>query len=390
VAEADQQLRAVGLDQLRAGKVAVLMAAGGLSTRMGRRLRGELTIGPVTSRSIFRLHGEAIAAIQQRYAPTLPWLVLVSREVSQATQTAIEREDCFGAGDVRFIQQRSLPVLDEHDRPARRAAADPDEILTSPAGHGGMFEALHRSGELDLLMERGIEYLFYFQHPNVLEQVCDPVLLGYHHNDGAPFDVTTKAIARCHPDESRKMGRVVAVDGRTRIVEYWDLTDELLAAPASIGTHVWTVRFLDSCRAAGVTLPFHEVVHREPGCDAHFRKFEQWIFDLMEHARSAGLLITPREDHFAPVKTPDGIYSLASARHALDQRARKWLLSAGLGPGGDDVPVEISPLAALDEEELKSRASQCSISLQPMTCGEASAAPGSEPHHRGGMGLVVR
>jgi len=372
---ADPDVRAAGLNLLATGKVAVLMAAGGISTRMCRQLRGELMIGPVTNRTIFRLQGEAIAALQQRYAPGLPWIVLLSQEVDEVTRAAFEREHFFGATNVRFIRQRSFPVLDEHDRPVRTPGSGQSGYLTSPGGHGGMFEAICRSGELARLIERGIEYLFYFQYPNVLEQICDPVLLGRHHNGGAPFDVTTKAIARCQPEESQRMGRVVEVEGKARIIEYWDLSEELRDAPGSMGTHVWSLRFLDECRAAGVVLPMHTVAHREPDCDAGWHKHEQWIFDLLDHASSSRVAIASREDHFAPVKSLEGIYSLESARSALDKRSRKWLRQAGIDTGPDDVPVEISPLAALDLEDLKAQLENGSIAWQRVTCDGPQTAP---------------
>src|SRR5947209_15238040 len=75
------ELEAEGLHLLRENKVAVLMVAGGLSTRMGiEEHRGNLPIGPVTNRTIFQLQGEKVAAMRKRYAPQLLWLVLTSPE----------------------------------------------------------------------------------------------------------------------------------------------------------------------------------------------------------------------------------------------------------------------------------------------------------------------
>jgi UDP-N-acetylglucosamine/UDP-N-acetylgalactosamine diphosphorylase len=254
------ELEEKGLDLLRENKVAILMAAGGISTRMGiSDLRGNIPIGPVTQRSIFRLQGEKIAAIKQRYAPEISWLVMTSREVHDATVASFAKEEYFGVppNKVWFFQQPSLPVLDERENPVIL----PDgTYLECPCGHGGMLEALQTSGVLRRLYDEGVKYLFYFQYPNILENVCDPVMLGYHHV--GQFDVTTKAITEYLPEE--KMGRCVDVDGNLRIIEYYHLKDVPSIScwdvfPANMATHVWGISFLMRCLRDKVSLPYYVV-----------------------------------------------------------------------------------------------------------------------------------
>jgi len=349
-----------GLRLLKEGKVAVLMVAGGLSSRMKTRvLRGDLPIGPVTDRSIFRLQGEKIGAIQKRFAPAMQWLVLTSPGIHSATLRSFKSNGFFGvpSDGIRFFQQATLPVLDMDGRPIDLGDG---RFLENPTGHGGMLEALKETSLLQELIRRGVDYLFYFQYPNVLEQVCDPVMLGYHHENG--FDATTKAITEYDPEE--KMGRCTEKNGSLHILEYHFLKEVsmnswLHTTPASIGTHVWSVSFLERCIRNGIQLPYHRIVYHDPFVDPYpLQKVEQFIFDLLEYTTKCGLVLVGKNREYAPVKTPKGRDSLESAQKALSQLYISWLKEAGARQRDPDCclcKVEISPLLALSSDDLKGR-----------------------------------
>ena len=85
-------------------------------------------------------------------------------------------------------------------------------------------------------------------------------------------------------------------------------------------------------------------------------KFERFIFDLMPQARGAIVVEVDPRLAFAPLKnasgakddTPESVRSQLSALH------RGWLRQAGVQVD-DDVAVEVSPLYALDAEELRAK-----------------------------------
>jgi UDP-N-acetylglucosamine/UDP-N-acetylgalactosamine diphosphorylase len=78
-------------------------------------------------------------------------------------------------------------------------------------------------------------------------------------------------------------------------------------------------------------------------------KFERFIFDLLPHAENAIVVEFPEADVFAPVKNAPGADRDTAEyvqRFMMDQH-RRWLRAAGTQIA-DEVPIEISPVWALD------------------------------------------
>jgi UDP-N-acetylglucosamine/UDP-N-acetylgalactosamine diphosphorylase len=80
-------------------------------------------------------------------------------------------------------------------------------------------------------------------------------------------------------------------------------------------------------------------------------KFETFVFDSIPLAQKSICMEVAREEEFAPVKNQSGIDSPDTARQAMNALFKSWLVEAGA-----EVPpqarIEISPLFALDKEEL--------------------------------------
>ena len=343
-----------GRTLLRAGKVAALMVAGGQSTRWhGAGLRGDCPIGPVSSRSLFRISGEKLVAVRQRRAPDLLWLVMTSAAVHEAVVDSFRRESFFGfpRDDVVFFPQRSLPVLDGRLEPVVRGGA----VLQSPTGHGGLLRALVDADLWERLERRGVEHLFQFQYPNVLEQVCDPRMLGFH--DKSRTEVTCKGFEA--PDLTEAVGRFARIAGKLRVVEYHQARGRgepwWPHAPANQNTFVWSLAFLRRAAAEG-ELPFHGVPHAAPGLDG-LRKVEQFVFDLLQRTTRVGLLVGSRAAEYAAVKRLEGSDSVDSARNALRHLYRSWLDGAGAvaAAANANANVEISASFALDRGEVAGR-----------------------------------
>jgi UDP-N-acetylglucosamine/UDP-N-acetylgalactosamine diphosphorylase len=370
-AEHIRQARARGEAALRAGVVAAMVVAGGQGTRLGSQApKGLLPIGPLSGKSLFQGFAEQVVARGRRYGARIPYLIMTS-DATHADTVAFWREHgLFGLADedVRFFCQGSLPAVDAAT--GRALLAAPGQLALSPDGHGGLLAALQRSGLLRELAARGIETLFYHQVDNPTTIVCDPVFLGWHLLKGA--EVSTKVVAKRSAEEP--MGVAVTVDGVTQIIEYSDLPREVAAQVDSAGRlriwagstaiHAFQRDFLEQAAADPRGLPFHiarkvvpywtpETGYVEPSAPNAF-KFERFIFDVLPWARQPLMVEVDRSAEFNPVKNRTGADTPETARAAVQAVYRRWLREAG-AIIGDDVPIEISPLVALDVDEVRAK-----------------------------------
>jgi len=368
----------VGEALLRAGKVAVVTVAGGQGTRLGfHSPKGTYPIGPVSGKSLFRLHAERILAARRRYENVVPWYVMTSDATDAATRGYFEENDYLGLprADVRLFKQRMMPALD-HD--FRLVLAAKDEILLSPNGHGGTLLALAESGMLDEMEARGIEEISYFQVDNPLVPATDPVFLGFHRL--ADAQMSSKAVRKRNPEEP--VGAFVRIGGRLGVAEYSDLSPaqmrqrtaagELLYGLGSPAIHAIRVDFVREETAGGLRLPFHLSRKRSPCLDESGRlaqprgknvyKFETFIFDALADAERSIILEVRRDEEFSPLKNARGEDSPETCRRDISALYARWLAEAGVAVPrrADGQPVhdiEISPLCALDRAELAARCS---------------------------------
>jgi len=367
---------AAGADLLRAGKVCALTVAGGQGTRLGfDGPKGCLPIGPVSGKSIFRIHAERILAARRRYGAPIPWYIMTSRANHAQTRRYFEENAYLGLPDrdVSFFNQRMMPAV---DRSFRLVMVAKDEVLLSPNGHGGVLLALLETGMLEDMERRGIEEISYFQVDNPLVPALDPVFAGCHRRAGA--EMSSKAIWKRDPEEP--LGAFVKVGRRLAVAEYSDLSREekyrrtadgrLLYGLGSPAIHMLKVSFVRRETESGFRLPFHLAQKRSPYLNQagelvepegkNVYKFETFIFDALRDAERSIILEVRREEEFSPVKNASGPDSPETCRRDMARLYASWLESAGVEVPRDDRgdpvhPIEISPLFALDREELAAR-----------------------------------
>jgi UDP-N-acetylglucosamine/UDP-N-acetylgalactosamine diphosphorylase len=366
-----EQARAAGDRLLQAGKVGAILVAGGQGTRLGfDKPKGVYPIGELSRAPLFQILAQQLLARSRRAAAPIPYFIMTSDATHDETVAFFGEHKNFGlpAGDVFFFPQGNMPAVDAET--GKLLISDDQTLSTSPDGHGGMLTALAKSGLLAEMNRRGIEYLHYHQVDNPTAIVCDPVFLGFHAELGC--DMSVKVVAKRSAGE--RMGVAVDVDGVTQIIEYSDLpldvarkTDAagaLLLWAGSTAIHVFTRTFLDRLVDQGDALPFHVAHKKVPYCDLDGKlvnperenayKFERFIFDALPLATRALVLETDRAREFNPVKNASGDDSPETARAALASLFHGWLRAAG-AQIDDATPVEISPLFALDVEDVRSK-----------------------------------
>lgn len=369
---------------LRAGRVGVVLVAGGQGTRLGfDHPKGCFAIGPVSRASLFQILLEKVLAIGRRYGVSIPLYLMTSPATHDETIAFLDAHQRFGlpAEDMTIFCQGTMPAVDAAT--GKVLLAGRGCISLSPDGHGGTPAALRASGALVDIRQRGIEQLFYMQVDNPLVSVCDPQFIGYHALAGS--ELSTQVVAKRNPLD--RVGNVVEVDGQVRIIEYSDLPDDVARQreadgslrlwAGNIAVHVFNVELLDRASRGEGELPFHLAHKKVPYIDVRGAvvepaepnaiKFEQFIFDLLPMARQPLVVEVDEASCFAPVKNASGAErdSPETVQAQMIALHRVWLEQAGVrvAPG---VPVEISPLYALDAEELRQKTGLARVVKEPL------------------------
>jgi UDP-N-acetylglucosamine/UDP-N-acetylgalactosamine diphosphorylase len=362
------------------GEVGLILVAGGAGTRLGfEGPKGTFPIGPVSQSSLFQIHAEKIVALGRRYGRSLPLYVMTSPENHAATITFFEQHGSFGLDQVRFFVQGQMPAVDRASGKVLLAA--PCHVALSPDGHGGTLAALAAPGPagtpscLEEMRDRGIRTLFYFQVDNPLVQIADPAYLGLHRQ--AEAEMSFKVVERLSPDE--KLGVVVIVDGIPQVIEYSDLSPDLASRrdpegqlelrAGSIAIHLLEREFIERI-VSQQRLPFHRAIKKVPyvnergetvkPAEPNGVKFEQFIFDALPLAARWTIVETDRQTEFEPLKNALGPDSPATVHQRMSDLFGNWLEQAGATiprrpDGSSAFALEISPLFALDAQELKSK-----------------------------------
>jgi UDP-N-acetylglucosamine/UDP-N-acetylgalactosamine diphosphorylase len=355
---------AAGEKELSAGRVAVLLVAGGQGSRLGYDgPKGCYSIGPVTGASLFHFHARKVLARSIRHGASIPFYVMTSVANNEATVRHFEENDYFGLNpdDVFFFTQGMWPGMDGE---GKIILDEPGHIFMSPDGHGGLLAALKRSGALADMKKRGIESVFFFQVDNPLVEIADPAFIGHHVLEKSEYSL--KLCAKRDPFE--KVGMPMLIDGRYRMVEYTEMSEEqclrrkngklyfLYGSPA---IHVFDRAFLE--REASKPMPLHLAFKKIPSVvdgktvkpsEPNGYKFEKFIFDILPNAKTVTFLAFDQKDEFSPVKNAEGADSPATCRADMQNKWRGWLKECGVTVD-ESVPIEIDPVYALDAEDLR-------------------------------------
>jgi UDP-N-acetylglucosamine/UDP-N-acetylgalactosamine diphosphorylase len=365
-----------GRELLAQGAIAAFLVAGGQGTRLGYDgPKGEYPITPVKNKPLFQVFAEQLRAHSLRCGRLIPWYIMTSDINDIPTRAFFQKHEFFGYDEsaVFFFQQGMMPAFAND---GRLLLTEKDSLALSPDGHGGSLRALQRSGALDDMRARGVLHLSYFQVDNPLVRCIDPLFLGLHDLTGS--EMSSKTIPKASPLE--KVGNFVVGDGVLQVIEYSDLPEELalrtkpdgtpILNAASIAIHALRISFVERLNEGGrLNLPWHRAQKKVPCIDDHGNpvkpdrpnavKLEQFVFDAIPLAKNAIVYTTDRAEEFSPVKNAEGSNSPETCRRDQTARSARWLTAAGakvaMQNGFPDAMIEISPMFAVDAEELRSK-----------------------------------
>ncbi len=325
------ELHAIGIDAIKAGKVAAVLLAGGMGTRLGSNApKGTYNIGITKDVYIFeRLICNLMEVVDE--AETYVHLfIMTSDKNNDATIEFFEKHKYFGYSReyVHFFKQEMAPASDYNGKIYMESK---HRMATSPNGNGGWFGSMAKYGMLNIVKENGIEYLNVFAVDNVLQRILSPEFVGAVYE--GKYAVGSKVVKKAAPDE--KVGVICLEDGKPSIVEYYELVDEMLTEKDENGNLVYNFgvilnylfRVNDLEKIMEKSMPLHIVKKKIPYMDENGNniapeepngyKFETLILDMIKLMENGIPFEVERDKEFAPIKNKTGIDSVESARALL-------------------------------------------------------------------------
>ena len=326
-----ESFTAAGLEAIRAGKVGAVLLAGGMGTRLGSdEPKGVYNVGIHRKLYIFECLINNLLDVVRQADAWIHLFVMTSDKNHETTVRFLTAHDFFGyqAEYVHFFRQKMALAVD-YD--GKIFLEEKGKMASSPNGNGGWFVSLKDAGLLELVHETGIEWLNVFAVDNVLQKIADPCFVGATIRKDCA--VGAKVVSKVTPDE--KVGAICLEDGKPSIVEYYDMTEELLEAKDAKGgpaynfgvilNYLFSVAQLE--RIWSQSLPLHVVEKKIPyiGEDGipvkpeepNGYKFENLVLDMIHQMESCLPFEVVREKEFAPIKNRTGIDSVESARELL-------------------------------------------------------------------------
>lgn len=325
------EFMAAGLDEIRSGRVAAVLLAGGMGTRLGSDApKGMYNVGITRELFIFECLINNLKDVTALSGNSIHLFVMTSDKNNDATIGFFKEKNYFGydPGYVHFFIQDMAPASDYN---GKIYLEEKWKISSSPNGNGGWYSSMAKAGMLDIVKAGGIEYLNVFSVDNVLQRIADPVFVGAVMLSGCPSGA--KVIRKASPDE--RVGVMCLEDGRPSIVEYYELTDEMRNAKLSNGEPAYnfgvTLNYLfrveELNAIVGKSLPLHMVEKKIPHIDEHGEhvepekpngyKFETLILDMIHMLDGCLVFEIDRKHEFAPIKNRTGVDSVESARELL-------------------------------------------------------------------------
>ena len=328
IEEKKEEYTKIGLEAIKAGKVGAVLLAGGMGTRLGSDApKGVYNIGLTKDVFIFQRLVENLLDVVHQAEAWIPLYVMTSDKNHDTTVTFFKEKDYFGynADYVTFFMQDMTPASDYNGKVYME---EKNKMSTSPNGNGGWFLSMVKWGVADKMRKAGVEWLNVFAVDNVLQRIADPCFVGA--TIATDSAVGAKVVAKNAPDE--KVGAMCLEDGRPSIVEYYDMTQELMDAKNEKGApayhfgvilnYLFRVKDLEEIVAR--KLPLHVVEKKIPYLNEQGEpvkpeepngyKFEQLVLDMIHELDSCLPYEVVRNREFAPIKNKTGIDSVESAR----------------------------------------------------------------------------
>lgn len=321
----------LGIKAIQTGKVAAVLLAGGQGTRLGcEGPKGMVNIGLTKEVYIFELIFNNLLDTAKAANTWIPLYIMTSIKNNEQTISFLKEHAFFGYPKefVTFYIQDMTPSVDYGGKLLMEA---PDQLSLSPNGNGGWFSSMIKANLLSDLHYRQIEWINVFAVDNVLQKIADPYFIGAtiatNHLSGA------KVVKKANPNE--RVGVLCLEDGKPSIVEYYEMTDEMINERKDNGelsyafgvilNYLFRLDKLEDILK--YELPVHVVEKKIPYLSVDGKyieptepngyKFEELVLDMVHLFDNCLPFEVIRENEFAPIKNATGVDSISTAQQLL-------------------------------------------------------------------------
>ena len=323
----------IGEAIIKNGQYAVVTLAGGQGTRLGHDgPKGTFDFGLKSHKSIFEVLSDTLKQAYEKYNVYVQWYIMTSEQNNPQIIEFFEKNNYFNypKEKIYFFKQGEFPVLNTN---GKLLLNKDGKINKAADGHGGIFASMKKSGVIQDMKKKEINWVFIGPVDNVLIKMVDPIFVGICEEKGVLAG--GKSLVKKCPEE--KVGVFCKKEGKPSVVEYTEISKEMAEEKNSNGelkygeSHINCNIFKASEieKISDEQLPYHSafkkieylnkdgkiVKPKEPNA----YKFETFIFDAFEKLNDMVILRVKREEEFAPLKNAEGVDSPETARELYEK-----------------------------------------------------------------------
>lgn len=325
------RFKKIGLEAIQNGKVGAVLLAGGQGSRLGfEKPKGMFNIGVSRELYIFECLINNLLKVVREADAWIPLFIMTSVQNNDDTINFLEKHNYFGydKNHIFFFIQEQLPTVDTN---GKLMLAEKGKVSAAPNGNGGWYSSLVKSDAYKYLKSSGIEWINVFAVDNVLQKIADPYFIGAVIDTGMMCG--SKVVAKAAPEE--RVGVMCLEDGKPSIVEYFEMTDDMLQCRENDGrlsynygvilNYLFKVSELD--KIVGINLPLHKAFKKISYIDEtgniitpeepNAYKYETLVLDMVKPQKNCLVFEVERIHEFAPVKNKTGVDSVDTARELL-------------------------------------------------------------------------
>ena len=185
-------------------------------------------------------------------------------------------------------------------------------IKTASDGNGGVYSALKEEKVIDDMKNKNIKWVYISGVDNIMVRPIDPLFIGLTVIN--KNEIASKSISKAYPEE--KLGAFCKRNGKPGIIEYIELTDEMINLRNSSGelvfgegnfvSHLLSIEAIE--KISDYDLEYHTAIKK------NLCKFERFVFDGFKLFDDMLIMRVNRDEEFAPIKNKEGVDSPESAK----------------------------------------------------------------------------